>query len=76
MNRRHAYSPMTMRDGSKACNYCYGTPSDPVHFQINHEFISAVENAVGMGHGAWDMVRPEDLCAAVLIVAEKHRLRR
>lgn len=31
--------------------------------------IEGVENAVGMGHGAWDMVNPADLIRAVLFAA-------
>lgn len=33
--------------------------------------IEAVENEVGMGHGAWDCLPPEELVAAVLKCAKE-----
>lgn len=35
---------------------------------VTKEFISEVEEIVGMGAPAWDMVRPEDLIEAVIEV--------
>lgn len=34
--------------------------------QITDDYIMAVEDMVGMGTGAWDMVAPEAIIAAVL----------
>lgn len=33
---------------------------------FDEHFIDAVEQKVGMGSGAWDMVPPADLCDAVM----------
>ncbi len=40
---------------------------------VDDEFVAAVEDEVGMGHGAWDMVSAETLCRAVIAVYEKKR---
>jgi hypothetical protein len=37
-------------------------------FRIDSDFVQAVENAVGMGSGAWDTIDPEAICAAAIQV--------
>jgi len=41
---------------------------------LDDGFIEQVEASVGMGCGAWDMVDPKELCAAVLSVAKLNGL--
>lgn len=36
---------------------------------IDDDFVELVEDEVGMGHGAWDMEDPKEICAAVLKIA-------
>jgi hypothetical protein len=37
-------------------------------FCIDDNFVEAVEDAVGMGCGAWDMQDPKAICAAAVQV--------
>lgn len=35
-------------------------------FCIDDGFLEAVENALSMGHGAWDTIDPKEICAVVV----------
>jgi hypothetical protein len=41
--------------------------------KVDSDFVSKVEEAVGVSTLAWDLVEPEELCSAVLTVAEKQK---
>ncbi len=41
--------------------------------EVNENFVEKVEDCVGMGHGAWDMVDPVEICKGVLKVAAERR---
>jgi hypothetical protein len=42
--------------------------------EVDDEFVEQVEDELGMGHGAWDMIDPEEICRAVLKVAAEKLL--
>lgn len=44
-------------------------PGEPTEAMVDDAFILAVEEEVGMGNGAWDMVKASDICRAVLKIA-------
>lgn len=44
----------------------FGNVSEPI---VDEEFVAEVESAIGMGHGAWDMENPIEICRNVLVVA-------
>jgi len=39
--------------------------------EITDNFVDAVEEKVGMSYGAWDMVDPKEIIAAVLSIIEE-----
>jgi hypothetical protein len=47
-----------------------GEPSPP---EISDEFVAAVEDEIGMGSGAWDMIHPDAICRAVIKVFQDRR---
>ena len=42
-----------------------------MEIEIDDEYVDAVELAVGMGSGAWDMIDPREIIRAVLTVHER-----
>lgn len=44
--------------------------------QVSDEFVETVENIVGMGHIAWDMVNPKEIIAAVIRIYNDYSKRR
>jgi hypothetical protein len=47
-----------------------GEPSPP---EISDEFVAAVEDEIGMGSGAWDMIHPDAICRAIIKVFQDRR---
>lgn len=41
---------------------------DEPAIHVTDEMVDAVENMVGMGHGAWDMVNPKAIISAAIAV--------
>lgn len=75
ITRPHKYRPFTTRDGSTACADCYGIKDTEEHRlgEIADELVDAVEEEVGMGHGAWDTIDPRRVIAAVKKVLEQQQ---
>ncbi len=59
--------PFCFHDGVGVVDREFGNDSDvfPL-FRIDDELVEKIEREVGMGAGAWDTVKPEQLIAAVL----------